>query len=207
MPQSTRQSVLFEDIFPKRVQVEFDAEALTSDGGAVLLGAVDRELGLSEGLAAQVQDTRQPGKVRHDFVDVFRQRMYAIALGYEDGDDAGRLASDPGLKLACDRPLLDADHDLASQSTISRVENLVTARDTVRMLRRLEEQGVDELHRRYPHPGRVVIDLDPSVDPAHGAQQGILFNGYYDTWCYLPIFGFLSVDGSEGDHLLFCARL
>ena len=203
---STRQSVLFEEVFSKRVRVNFDAEAQTSDAGVLLVAAADRRLGLTDALVGEVIDPRQPGKVQHDMLELLRQRVYAIALGYEDGVDAARLASDPGLKLACERsPLQGAD--LASQSTVSRFENMLTGRDVVLMGQCLETRAVEELRRRYPRPGRVVIDLDPSVDPAHGGQQGILFNGYYDTWCYLPIFGFLSVEGGESDHILFCARL
>lgn len=193
---STRQSVLFEEVFGKRVQVNFDAEAQTSDAGVLLVAAADRRLGLTEALVHEVSDPRQSGKVRHDMLDLLRQRVYAIALGYEDGDDAARLANDPGLKLACERSPLRGE-DLASQSTVSRFENMLAGRDLVSMNRRLETLAVEELHRRYRRPGRVVIDLDPSVDPAHGGQQGILFNGYYDTWCYLPIFGFLSVEGAR----------
>jgi len=206
MSHSTRQSVLFEQTFRKPVQVEFDAESQTSDGGLVLLGAADGHLGLTEALCAEITDPRQPGKVGHSMLDLVRQRVYALAQGYPDGTDAARLARDPGLRFACERSI-DGEDALASQSTLSRFENLITARDAVRMLRHLEAASVAELRRRYRCPGRIVIDLDPSVDPTHGAQQGSLFNGYYDSWCYLPMFGFLSVDGGDHHHLLFCARL
>jgi len=205
MPEATRQSVLFEAPFSKAVLVEFDGEAQTSDAGLALLAAADRRLGLIDGLVSQIQDARQPGKVRHGVDEVFRQRVYAIAAGYEDGNDAGRLAGDPALKLVCGRGPVRGE-DLASQSTVSRLENGVGGREVVGMQRSLEDTAVATLARRHRRPRRVVIDLDPSVDPAHGAQQGVLFNGYYDTWCYLPIFGFLSVEG-ESDQLLFCARL
>jgi hypothetical protein len=206
MSDSTRQSVLFEHTFRKPVQVEFDAESQTSDGGLLLLAAADERLGLTESLARRIEDPRQPGKVGHSMLDLVRQRVFAIAQGYEDGTEAARLADDPGLRFACERSIGGEDA-LASQSTLSRFENLITARDTVHMLRHLEETAVGELKRRYRRPGRIVIDLDPSVDPTHGDQQGTLFNGYYDTWCYLPLFGFLSIDGGDGDHLLFCGRL
>ena len=206
MSDSTRQSVLFEHTFRKPGQIEFDAESQTSDGGLILLGAADERLGLTAALAREIGDPRQAGKVGHTMLDLIRQRVFAIAQGYEDGTDAARLAHDPGLRFACERSI-DGEDALASQSTISRFENLITARDTVRMLRHLEEAAVGELKRRYRRPGRIVIDLDPSVDPTHGDQQGTLFNGHYDTWCYLPMFGFLSVDGGDRNHLLFCARL
>jgi hypothetical protein len=205
MDQATRQSVLFEAPFAKPVQVEFDAEAQTSDAGLTLLTAAEADLGLIDRLVSQIHDPRQPGKVLHGVGEVFRQRVYAIAAGYEDGTDAGRLAADPALKLACGRGPVRGE-DLASQSTVSRFENSVSGRDAIGMLRCLEAEAARTLKRRHRRAHRIVIDIDPSVDPAHGGQQGVLFNGYYDTWCYLPIFGFISVEG-ETEQQLFCARL
>jgi hypothetical protein len=205
MSKSTQQSVLFDDQFDKPVGIVFDAEAQTSDAGLTLLAAADKKLGLTRLLASRIEDSRQSGKVRHEIKEMFRQRTYAIAAGYEDGNDTARIGSDPALKLACGRgPVRGAD--LASQPTLSRFENKPTGRETIGMLRSLEDAAVLGLRRRHRCASRIVIDLDPSVDPAHGAQQGVLFNGFYDTWCYLPMFGFLSVDG-DPEHYLFCARL
>ena len=106
MSQSTRQSVLFADAFTKPVVARFDAEALTSDGGLVLLGAIDRRLGLTQALGALLPDTRQAGKVAHALPDLFRQRVYSIAAGYADGNDAARLRSDDSTatrRSACTR--------------------------------------------------------------------------------------------------------
>lgn len=205
MPESTLQPVLFEDIFAKPVQVAFDAEALTSDAGLTLLAAADQKLGLTQALASQIQDSRQLGKIQHEVEELLKQRIYGIAAGYEDCNDSARINSDPALKLCCGRDPLRGE-DLGSQSTLSRFENRLTGREAAGMMRSLEDQAVRTLKRRHRRAKRIVIDLDPSVDPAHGAQQGVLFNGFYDTWCYLPIFGFLSVNG-DPDHYLFFARL
>ena len=183
----------------------FDAEALTSDGGMALLVEADHALGLTESLAAQIGDARQAGKIDHAIEEILRQRVFSIAAGYEDGTDAARLRQDPALKLACGREPVTG-FDLASQPTISRFENRVTAREVVAMNRRLEDLAVEDFVRRYPQPGRIVIDLDPTVDPTHGEQQGTLFNGFYDTWCYLPVLGFLSSSKGADQHL-FMARL
>lgn len=205
MSNPTQQSVLFEDLFSKPVQVAFDAEALTSDAGMVLLAGADRTLGLTEALVGHIKDPRQPGKVQHEVLELFRQRVYGIAAGYEDCNDAARIGGDPSLKLSCGRsPLRGAE--LGSQSTLSRFENQVTGREAAGMMRSLEDNAVKALKRRHRCPKRIVIDLDPSVDPAHGAQQGVLFNGFYSMWCFLPIFGFLSVNG-DPDHYMFHARL
>lgn len=205
MSKSTQQSVLFEDQFCKPVGIAFDAEAQTSDAGLTLLAAADRGLGLTSLLASHIEDSRQSGKVRHEIEEMLRQRTYAIAAGYEDGNDTARIGADPALKLACGRGPVRGS-DLASQPTLSRFENKPTGRETIGMLRSIEDSAVRSLKRRHRSPGRIVIDLDPSVDPAHGAQQGVLFNGFHDTWCYLPMFGFVSVDG-DSEHYLFCARL
>lgn len=205
MAHSTQQPVLFEDQFSKPVHMAFDTEGLTSDAGLTLLAAADQKLGLTQLLAGQIQDPRQAGKIRHETEELLKQRIYGIAAGYEDCNDSARISSDPALKLCCGRGPLQGE-DLGSQSTLSRFENRLTGREATRMMRSLEDHAVRTLKRRHRRPARVVIDLDPSVDPAHGAQQGVLFNGFYDTWCYLPIFGFLSVNG-DPDQYLFFARL
>ena len=117
-----KQSVLFPDLIDRDLVARFDDPAGTSDGGAILLKAVDRKLGLTEAVVAALADRRQPGKVRHSLHDLMRQRVYGLACGYEDANDAGRLASDPMHKLLIDRDPFDGD-DLASQSTLSRFEN------------------------------------------------------------------------------------
>ena len=205
MPQSTQQSVLFEGPFEKPVHVAFDAESQTSDAGMLLLAAADKRLGLTNLLASTIEDSRQSGKVRHEIEEILRQRIFGIAAGYEDCNDAARIGADPALKLSCGRGPVRGS-DLASQSTLSRFENMPKGREAIAMQRAIERAAVRAVKRRHRHAQRVVIDLDPSVDPAHGGQQGVLFNGYYDTWCYLPMFGFLSVD-DDPEQCLFCARL
>ena len=100
---STRQSVLFSDLLDRPVIAKFDQEHASSDGGAILLQACDRRLGLTEGLIEAIDDRRQSGKIRHAIGDLVRQRLYAIACGYPDANDASRLGSDPISKLLCDR--------------------------------------------------------------------------------------------------------
>ncbi len=205
MSQSTQQSVLFEAAFTTPLEMVCDAEALTSDGGLPLLVEADYALGLTDALAAEIVDDRQAGKIEHDIDEILRQRVFSIAAGYEDGNDAARLRGDPAIKLACGRsPLGGAD--LASQPTLSRFENRVSGREVVAMNRTLEDVAVRDFAQRYPRPGRITIDLDPTVDPTHGEQQGTLFNGFYDTWCYLPVLGFLSSSNGTDQHL-FMSRL
>jgi hypothetical protein len=119
---STRQSVLFSDLCGKPLLAKFDQRHGSSDGGAILLKACDRRVGLTERLIDSIEDSRQNGKIRHALGELVRQRLYAIACGYPDGNDAARLAADPIQKLLCDRdPVTGAD--LASQPILSRFEN------------------------------------------------------------------------------------
>ena len=209
MRKFTKQSVLFEDAVQKPLHVIFDAEGQSSDGGLILLAAADKRFGLTGRLASCIDDSRAPGSVTHQAVDMFRQRVYAIAAGYEDGNDAAKLRTDPALAVACGRRSKGAP--LASQPSLSRFENSVSAANAIAMGRELEDVAVAQLVRQQPRKKkkrsrRIIIDLDPSVDPAHGAQQGVLFHGFYKEWCYLPMFGFLSFEGAPSQ-LLFAARL
>ena len=205
MRNRTRQPVLFEDSFRKPVLVAFDAESLSSDGGAVLLAQLDQGIGLTRSLLDSLDDPRQPGKIAFTFDELIRQRTYSIALGYEDGIDANTLAGDPMMKLAAGRdPKSDAD--LASQSTISRFENTPSGRQIVEMGRGLETFVFERLAKRHRKARVITLDFDSTVDPVHGEQQLSLFNGFYDTHCYLPLLGFISID-DELDQHLFHARL
>jgi hypothetical protein len=205
MRHATRQNVLFEGVFRKAVKVEFDGPSQSSDGGVLLLAAVDRELGLTEALADELRDQRDWRKVRHDHLEILRQRVYSIALGYADCNDSARIGGDPALKLACDRLPKDAE-SLASQPTLSRFENASGGRELAAVGRKLERTVIERLKHDHPKARRITIDLDPTDDPTHGQQAFSFFNGYYDSWCYLPLLGFLSVDDEPEQHL-FYARL
>jgi hypothetical protein len=142
---STRQSVLFSDLLGKPLIAKFDQEHASSDGGAILLQACDRRLGLTDALIGAIDDRRQSGKIRHAIGDLVRQRLYAIGCGYPDANDASRLGSDPISKLLCDRDPVKGE-DLASQPTLSRFENSVDRADLYRMGIALAE-AVIERHR------------------------------------------------------------
>jgi len=199
---STRQSVLFLDLAAKPVVAKFDQEHASSDGGAILLQACDRRLGLTEALIGGIDDRRQSGKIRHAVGDLVRQRLYAIACGYPDGNDAGRLGVDPIQKLLCGRDPVEGE-DMASQPTLSRFENAFDRADLYRMSVALADAVIERHRRRLKRKAkRITIDLDPTDDPTHGAQQLTFFNGHYDTWCYLPVAGFLTFN-EESDQYLF----
>ena len=199
---STRQSVLFSDLLDKPVIAKFDQEHASSDGGAILLQSCDRRLGLTEALIGAIEDRRQSGKIRHAIGDLVRQRLYAIACGYPDANDASRSGSDPISKLLCDRDPVKGE-ELASQPTLSRFENSVDRADLYRMGIALAEAVIEGHRRRLKRKAkRITIDLDPTDDPTHGAQQLTFFNGHYDTWCYLPVAGFLTFNEEPEQYLI-----
>ena len=196
------QGVLFPGISSRPVVAKFDQEQGSSDGGAILLGAADRRLGLTVALAQALEDHRQSKKIKHELSELVTQRVMAIACGYPDSNDAARLGSDPVHKLLVGRDPIQGE-DLASQPTLSRFEN---GRDR-KQLFRLSEALADcviERHRRRlgGRARRVTIDLDPTDDPTHGDQQLTFFNAHYDTYCYLPVVGFLSFDDEAEQYLV-----
>src|SRR6266705_781252 len=199
---TTTQYVMFPGIFKRPVVAKFDQVQGSSDGGAILLKAADRRLGLTEALAACLEDERQAGKVRHEIQELLTQRVMAIACGYEDCNDAASLATDPVHKLLVGRDPVKGE-DLASQPTLSRFENSVDRKELFRMSETLAD-CVIERHRKRLHgrARRITIDLDPTDDPTHGQQQLSFFNGHYDTWCYLPVVAFATFNDEREQYLL-----
>ena len=203
---TTAQSVLFPAMFERLVVAKFDQPQSSSDGGAVLLKAADQRLGLIASLAACLKDERQVGKVRHELDELLTQRIMAIACGYEDANDAARLAGDPVHKLLVGRDPEKGD-DLASQPTLSRFENRPDRKELFRMAEALADSVIERHRQRLRGRARLItIDLDPTDDPTHGAQQLTFFNGHYDTYCYLPVVGFLTFD-QEAEQYLVAAVL
>jgi hypothetical protein len=183
----------FPAVGRKEVVACFDGGDITSDAGALLVAAADRRLGLTEALVAAIDDRREASQVTHPLVELLRTRVFAIALGYEDANDLDRLRQDPALKAACGR-LPQTGWALASQPTISRLENMVVTRDLVRLGRALAGVVISGLPRQTR---TVVIDLDPTDDPCHGQQELELFNGFYGEHCYLPLHMYVTADGGR----------
>ena len=199
------QTVLFPDLVDRPLIATFDQPHASSDGGAVLLAAAERRYGLIDGFARCLVDDRQPGKIRHTLRDLLAQRIFGLACGYPDANDADRLVDDPMQKLLLGRDPLAGD-PLASQPTISRFENGAASQALYAMGDTLATRVV-ERHRRRLHGRvrRITIDLDPTDDPTHGAQQLTFFNGHYDSWCYLPLLAFVTFDAEAEQYL--CAAV
>lgn len=190
MTDCNRLSLGFHPVLP--VNVTCDAPETSSDGGALLLRQMDEHLKLTEQLASCIPDTRDPSRVVHTRAEQLRQRVYQIALGYEDCNDANTLRQDPLLKVACGR-LPDDGQGLSSQPTLSRLENAVDAKGIKAQLRALRAQYLASFTEP---PEVIVLDIDTTDDPTHGQQQLSFFHGFYDQHMYHP---FLVFDGERGN--------
>jgi len=198
-------TVLFPDLFDKPLVATFDQADASSDGGAVLLKAADRRLRVTTAIADCLTDGRTAAKVRHTLHALVAQRVFGIGCGYPDANDADRLADDPIQKLLLDRDPITG-RPLASQPTLSRFENGVGRAALYRAGCELAAGVIARHQKRLGRGVRVItIDLDPTDDPTHGAQQLTFFNGHYDTWCYLPLLAFLTFNGEAEQYL--CAAL
>jgi hypothetical protein len=204
--ESTTQSVLFPDLIGKPIVGQFDQVHSSADGGALLLKAADERLGLSAALSACLRDSRQSGKVQHGFDEIVRQRLFAIALGYPDANDARVLADDPIHKMLAGRaPVSGAA--LASQSTLSRFENGVRQVDLYRLVDTIADTVIDRHRRRLGRRARkITLDFDPTDDPTYGQQELAFYHGYYKTHCYLPLVGTIAFNTEKRQSLL-CAVL
>lgn len=180
--------------FQSKVRVDFAGGTITSDGGLLLLRELDERLGLTQQLTTAVRDPRDRRYITHDLLTVLRQRVYQIAAGYEDANDATTLRHDPTLQVVAHRPGVE----LASQPTLSRLENEIEWGSIARLTR----LGVEWFAAHGPAAGEVILDVDSTDDPTHGAQQLSFFNGHYDEHMYHPLLVF---EGSSG--LLLGSRL
>jgi len=166
----------------KSVVAKFDGGLLSSDGGVLLLREVEQRLRVAERLAACIDDPRAPDQITHTLAEIIRFRLLMIGAGYEDGNDASSLRSDPMFKMALD--LSPSERELCSQSTISRLENLPDARALLRMGRAMVDLYCESF---ASIPKRIVLDIDDTFDAVHGGQQLRLFNAHYDEYGFQPI--------------------
>jgi len=204
MRKQNGQCVLFEGLFDKPVSIEFTGPDQSSDGGVLLFKAIDEKMKLTERITQAIRDWRQQAKVDHPMQEMLRERIYGIACGYPDCNDAARLSRDVAMKLVCER----RDETLASQPTLSRLENGVTRADLLRFGYGLTDAVLEceRRKRKAKKVRRITIDMDPTEDPTYGDQQLTFFNAYYDNWCYLPMVTTVQFD-DESDHYLIAPVL
>lgn len=214
MTECSQSGFEFASHFSRRVTARFDGGAITSDGGLLLLREVERRIGLLSRLAACFEDRRCPDRIEHSVSEMVAQRVYSLALGYEDLNDHDQLRSDPLLALAAGkadttgeqrRQASDRGQALAGKSTLNRLEQANAQPGRYAKID-YSAGAIDELLTEifleaHPEaPAEIILDLDATDVPLHGGQERRFFHGYYNSYCYLPLYIFC------GRHLL-CARL
>ena len=183
------------------MRVDFEGGEMTSEAGLLLLRGVDEELQFTERVNELVTDPRDPDKVEHEQIALLRQRVYQIIAGYEDCKDADYLRRDPTLKVVCQGET--EPEVLASQPTLSRLENRISGREIRELNHLLSETFVKHSLPRIKQGEPVILDLDGTDDPAHGQQQLVLFNGFYGQYMYHPL---LIFEGHQKDLLSVTLR-
>ena len=182
MTKCTTKKELFQPVKSRKIDVAFDGGCVTSDAGILLLRQVDQQLDLTRRVARMIPDKRRQKSVMHGIQTMIRQRVYGLCLGYEDLNDQDALKTDMAHQTA-----MDTDQPLASSPTLCRFESSIT-RDIAMVINDLLMDVFIESHR-YP-PELLVLDFDATDDPVHGHQEGRFFHGYYDGYCYLPLYVF-----------------
>jgi len=203
MTECTQTQFAFQAHFSRQLTGRFDGGTMTSDAGGLLLRETDRRMNLLPRLAACFLDGRDPDRVQHSVAEMVSQRVSALALGYEDLNDHEQLRQDPVLKLLSGQQ--DLEQPLAGKSTLNRLE-LGTGANTRYKKITFWKHSMDELlvnvfvEAHATAPQEIVLDIDTTDVALHGNQEGRFFHGYYDHYCYLPLYIF------AGEHVL-CARL
>lgn len=197
MTDCTRSKPALKRLQRQAVVANFDGGTLTSDGGLLLLREADRKLGLIQRIDQVLPDPRDPRYVTHSQAEMLTSRIFGIAAGYEDGNDHQQLRHDSAFQVAAGRTPAEMNYDqgspLASPSTLSRLENRVDAKTCFR----LHEVLVDTFLNSFETPPQeIILDFDATDDPTHGEQEKRYFNGFYDGYCFLPLYVFC------GDQLL-----
>lgn len=182
--KSTTNPITFSSLGRKRVVADFAGGRLTSDAGGLLLREVDRRIGLVEAITGCIRDGRDGRFITHSISSMLRQRIFAIAMGYEDLNDHQTLRDDALLQLLAG---VADNQPLASPPTLCRLENRIDRRDLARMAEVFVEQFIAS-HNRAPE--EIILDFDATDDPIHGNQEGRFFHGYYDNYCFLPLYVF-----------------
>ena len=186
MTECNSQPLLFSSLKQKIIQADFNGGHLTSDAGAALLREVDKRIGLIDAITNCIGDPRQPAKITHDLRTLVAQRIFAIAMGYEDLNDHDSLRNDPLLQIVTERGMNERQ-PLASASTLCRFENRVDRKTLAKMAEVFVEQFIAS---HDTPPEQIVLDFDATDDLVHGDQEGRFFHGYYDNYCFLPLYVF-----------------
>jgi Transposase DDE domain group 1 len=182
MPNCTQEELSFPSFDRRRIEANFEGGDVSSDGGIMLLREADRRLGLVEALNGVLPDPRDPALIEHKQVDLLRQRIYGLALGYEDLNDHDTLRKDLAWQTALER-----SEELASDSTLCRLEHRVDRKAAIAFHGVLMKKFIGSFKEA---PTELILDFDATDDRVHGNQEGRHFHGYYGDWCFLPLYVF-----------------
>jgi hypothetical protein len=182
--------------FDKRLRLEFHGARITSDAGLLACRELDEVLELTEMAPVYLQETRGGRNVQHELVPLLRQSVYSRLAGYEDTNDAVRLARDPAMQAVVGRRALEKQ--AASTNTLSRFETeVLVTEENLRGLGQLNAEWIDHAIARTRHR-RIILDMDSSESPVYGEQEGATYNGHFETVCYHPLFLFNEFGDCEG---------
>ena len=201
-PAMQEDNLLFPGLSPvgrHEISARFDGGALSSDGGVLVLRQIEKRLNFAGMIASCLHDKRDANRTIHDYTTMIRSRMFAICCGYEDCDDLDELRHDPALKTACER-LPESGHALASQPTLSRLENTPSWRELGRMEFMLIDLFCDSFRAV---PNHIILDIDDTTDRTYGDQQLCLFNTHAQGYCFQPIHIY---DAATGKPVCFVLR-
>jgi hypothetical protein len=187
MRYSNPEQLSFPPVARQTLRADFEGGALSSDFGVLLLRGIDRQIGLTQRLAAAIHDKRHQSYIDHPLRDLLAQRIYQLASGYADANDANHLRHDPVFQLGVERSPLDPAHDLASAPTFSRLEHQIDRKDLYRLTHALVDHFIAS---SAEPPAAIVLDLDHSDDPTYGQQEFAFYTHHYQNHCYLPLFIF-----------------
>lgn len=182
MTKCNSQSDLFPALKSRKIDFDFEGGDITSDAGSLLLKQADRKIGLTRDLNNVLPDPRQQEKCLHTQHEMLKQRIYGLALGYEDLNDHSELRKDVAFQTA-----VETSEDLASSPTLCRLENRADRKAAVNITKLIIEKFTASFKSA---PTRLVLDFDATDDPTHGRQEGCFFHGYYDRYCFLPLYVF-----------------
>lgn len=196
---NTAEQLQFPALKSTKVEVNFDTPAMTTDFGALLLCELESKCGYASNVSGVIRDQRNASYIAHSVHELIQQRVFQIAMGYEDCDDCDHYKKDAAFKVAVGKHPI-SDGDLSSQPKMSRLENMVTRKDLVRIGYALIENYLNSYDKA---PQCIVLDMDPTAVTCHGDQQLKFFNPHEDEYCLMP---FHVYDGLTGQLITMVIR-
>nr|HPN32524.1 transposase [bacterium] len=183
--QIIEKPIEFKGFKEKKIVADFSGGEITSDAGLLMFRELEKKSKIIKEMSSCIQDKREAAKVDHSIEELLKQRVFGLIGGYEDINDHQQLRNDTTFKILCERKTNDTA--LSSPPTICRFENMVDRNDIIAMSKKLVEQFINSYKTA---PTELILDFDASDNPVHGDQENKFFHGYYDEYCFLPLYVF-----------------